>query len=57
MALLNAKLHIRSNGEAATPCNLYSTTEEVGGDFVALSTDGMQVYAKMGGRKPLCYKR
>lgn len=33
MALLNAKFYVKRNGEAAVPCSLYSTTEEVDGDI------------------------
>ena len=49
MALLNAKLYVKRNGEAAVPCNLYSTTEEVGGEYVTVTASNTKVYAKLGG--------
>lgn len=49
MALLNAKLYIKRNGEAAVPCNLYSTTEEVGGEYVTVTASNTKAYAKLGG--------
>lgn len=49
MALLNAKLYVKRNGEAAVPCNLYSTTEEVGGEYVTVTASNTKAYAKLGG--------
>lgn len=49
MALLNAKLYVKRNGEAAVPCNLYSTTEEVGGEYVTVTASNIKAYAKLGG--------
>jgi hypothetical protein len=49
MALLNAKLYVKRNGEAAAPCNLYSTTEEVGGEYVTVTASNTKAYAKLGG--------
>lgn len=49
MAKLNAKLYIKAVGEAAVPCNLYSTTEEVGGEYVTVTASNIKAYAKLGG--------
>lgn len=49
MALLNKKLYIQPNGEAATGCNLYSTKTEVGCDYITVSDFNIEAYAKLGG--------
>lgn len=48
MALLNAKLYVKSDDGAATPCNLYSTQAEVGGDYVTVIANNIKAYAKLG---------
>lgn len=49
MALLNAKLYVKADDGAATPCNLYSTQTEVGGDYVTVIANNIKAYAKLGG--------
>lgn len=49
MAKLNAKLYIKAVGEAAVACDLYSTIEEVGGEYVTVTASGIKAYAKLGG--------
>lgn len=49
MAKLNAKLYVKAAGEAAVACDLYSTTEEVGGEYVTVTAFGIKAYAKLGG--------
>lgn len=49
MALLNTKLYVKSDDGAATPCNLYSTQTEVGGDYVTVIANNIKAYAKLGG--------
>lgn len=51
MALLNAKLYVKRNGEAAVPCSLYSPTEEVGGEYVTVTASNTKAYAKLGTSK------
>ena len=59
MAELSKKLHVKNTAGVTQDIKLYSTTNEVGSDFLKLKVDGVECYAPIAtdGDTSLCVKK
>ena len=48
MAVLTKNLYVQKTGRTAVACNIYSTTAEVGSNYLSVNVDGTNGYVKLG---------